>query len=111
MPKHIRQSRDLEKCLKSCRLLCRLFWYSTVLVLHLHLQNTPYMETINLQEELQELFTQLPSAKLSGDANNDIRFINYSLLETIVKKMMNIAYYTGRTEGIESVEKEINNIF
>ena len=69
------------------------------------------METINLQEELQELFTQLPSAKLSGDVNDEIRLINYSLLETIVSKMMSKAYYTGRTEGIESVEKAIDDVF
>jgi len=69
------------------------------------------METINLQEELQELFTQLPSARLNGDVNNEIRLINYSLLETIVKKMMSKAYYTGKTEALENVEKEINDVF
>jgi len=69
------------------------------------------METINFQEELKELFTQLPSAKVSGDVNNEIRFINYSLLKTIVNNMISKAYYIGKTEALENVEKEINDVF
>lgn len=69
------------------------------------------METLTHEEELKQLFTQLPSAKLTGDASDEIRLINYSLLETIVSKMMNKAYYTGRTEGLESVQSLMDEVF
>lgn len=69
------------------------------------------MEALTHEQELKEIFDQLPEAKLYGDTECQVRLINYSLLETIVSKMMNKAYYYGRSEGIDAADAAIAQAF
>jgi hypothetical protein len=69
------------------------------------------METLTHKEELKQLFTQLPSARLTGDTGDEVKLINYSILETIVSKMMNKAYYTGKAEGLDSLQSLMDEVF
>lgn len=63
------------------------------------------------EEELLDIFKQLPSAKLSGDDNGEIRLINFSLLKTIADKMMNKAYHCGKEDGLNKLQSMIDNAF
>jgi len=69
------------------------------------------MDTTTHEQDLKDIFNQLPSAHLSGDANDEVRLINFSLLESIVGKMMDKAYYHGRNEGFDVAETAVNKVF
>jgi len=68
------------------------------------------MTTVSFKEELKELFSQLPSARIIKN-DDELKLVNYTILEAIVSKMMNKAYYKGREESLDKMESMVNNIF
>ena len=71
------------------------------------------METAELtvhQVELKEIFDNLPSANLDN-ADEEIKMINFGLLDAIVGKMMDKAYYHGLVNGMDSVENILKQSF
>jgi hypothetical protein len=63
------------------------------------------------QQELKKIFDQLPSARLYGDINEEIKLINFSLLESLINKMMAQAYYAGNNDGLNQLESMVNETF
>lgn len=69
------------------------------------------MQTQEVTQELRELFDKLPSAYPSKQAEEELKCINYSLLESLVSKMMAKAYYHGKHEALDSLESMVNETF
>ena len=67
--------------------------------------------TITDQQELKKIFDQLPSAKLYGDIKEEVRLINFGILETLVDKMMAQAYYAGKNDGLTQLESMVSETF
>jgi hypothetical protein len=63
------------------------------------------------QQELRKIFDQLPSAKLYGDIEEEVKLINFGLLETLVDKMMTQAYYNGKNDGLNELESMVSETF
>jgi hypothetical protein len=63
------------------------------------------------QQELRKIFDQLPSAKLYGDIKEEVKLINFGLLETLVDKMMTQAYYNGKNDGLNELESMVSETF
>lgn len=63
------------------------------------------------QQELKKIFDQLPSAKLYGDIKEEVKLINYGLLESLVNKMMTQAYYAGKNDGLNQLESMVSETF
>ncbi len=63
------------------------------------------------QQELRKIFDQLPSAKLYGDIKEEVRLINFGLLESLVNKMMTQAYYAGKNDGLNQLESMVSETF
>jgi hypothetical protein len=71
------------------------------------------METqeLTLKQELREIFDKLPSAYPSKLTEDVLKCINFSLLESLVSKMMAKAYYRGKHEALDSLESMVNETF
>lgn len=69
------------------------------------------MQTQEVTQELRELFDKLPSAYPSKLVEEELKCISYSLLESLVSKMMAKAYYHGKHEALDSLETMVNETF
>lgn len=69
------------------------------------------MSTNPHEEELQQIFNQLPKAYKGSSTQEDMRVINYPLLKAIVNQMMDKAYYYGQVSAVEDVEEIIQTTF
>jgi hypothetical protein len=67
--------------------------------------------TIADQQELRKIFDQLPAAKLYGDIKEEVKLINFGLLQTLVEKMMTQAYYAGKNDGLNQLESMVSETF
>lgn len=69
------------------------------------------MLTQEHEEMIKKVFDQLPSARLHGDSNDEVKFINLPLLTTLVEKMMSQAYHDGKISGLTDAETAIGLAF
>lgn len=58
--------------------------------------------TVNTQEqEVKELFDQLPDAQVFEPLKDGIKLINYQVFSGIIEKMMLKAHHYGKMEGLD----------
>jgi hypothetical protein len=69
------------------------------------------MFTEEQQQQVKNLFDQLPSAKLYGEKTEEIKLINLSILTTLVEKMATQSYTTGKMDGLDSAQSAIQSAF
>jgi hypothetical protein len=69
------------------------------------------MFTQEHEEMVKKVFDQLPSARLSGDFKDEVKYINLGLLTSLVERMMTQAYHDGKMSGLTDAEIAISTAF
>jgi hypothetical protein len=66
------------------------------------------MSTVLQEQELNDLFTKLPTADIYSKTDPTIRLINFDILKRIVDTTSQIAFSKGKVEMLKDLEAVMN---